>query len=159
MNPYIQNDSSLSLDDFTEAGRRLMFDQEDHCYQMFSSYRLNGYWMLKRDFDEIDDMSFPGMVQYSQDKELLFNGKDDAIDLMSGVLGHNYMELFSSGDTVSSFSVDDLTGLIRYAVSTGSYPFDSLWDSTCQYNAEVCQHHGFEQHCQQCAEEAWLPEL
>ncbi len=126
LNPYIQNDSSLSLDDFTEAGRRLMFDQEDHCYQMFSSYRLNGYWMLKRDFDEIDDMSFSGMVQYSQDKELLFNGKDDAIDLMSCVLEHNYMDLFSSGETASGLSVEDLTALIQQAVSTGTYPFEFM---------------------------------
>ena len=121
--PFIEKDSSFSLDILSEAGKRLFLDQDGHCYQVFSSYRLDGYFGLKSVFDTMEDMSFAGLVQYSQDHEMLFNGTDDAIDLVSGVIGRNYIDLFPPVENSTAITLSELATVIRCATTIGSYPY------------------------------------
>ena len=121
--PYIEKDSSFSLDVLSEAGKRLFLNQDGHCYQVFSSYRLDGYFGLTSVFDSMTDLSFAGLVQYSQDHEMLFNGTDDAIDLVSGVIGRNYIDLFPLDKSATALTTSELATVIHCATTIGSYPY------------------------------------
>ena len=118
--PYIDKSPEI-LDELTNTARELMVNKENKCYQIFSSYTLNGYIGLKSNFPEGNNQSFYELQNKAMEKGIpTYNSYVDPSDVVAEVLSYSFGQLWGVYGQNKKITEEGMKELIDFGVMPGN---------------------------------------
>ena len=115
MSGYL-NSRKESLPTMTDAATKLVINENDACYQLFSGYELYGYFAKKSVVDSIPDTSIFTLYQYAQENGLVYS-LTEASDIVDEALRYEFANIWGAYDGQRKVSLEELERLVSIAVS------------------------------------------
>lgn len=117
LKPYLdQSDSGLDV--LTDVAKNLMVNDDGTCYQVFSSYWLDGSFGLSRNFPNGSEISAFELYQISLEKDML--GIDsfgaEASRIVDEAIIYDFPNLWGIFDKNKKVSIEDLKKLLEAAI-------------------------------------------
>lgn len=112
--PYMSTDSDFDIDEISPSIKELLI-KDSHCYQLFSSYSLYGYWGLKQ-YVGTTDASIYDLINDCCKKSSYW-GATCATDIADGIVRNTIMK-----DHNCNFTEAQLYDAIEFSVNTGLSP-------------------------------------
>ena len=100
----------------TDSAKRLLYDGNGNCFQLFSGYMMYGYEMMKCDLNEVQDTSIESLFEYSAKKGIPCS-TTSATDLVDTAIRYNFADLWGAYDGNRKISHDELVELIKSVLS------------------------------------------
>lgn len=100
----------------TDSAKRLLYDGNENCFQLFSGYMMYGYEMLKSDLNEVQDTSIQSLFEYSAKKGIPCS-TTSAADLVDTAIRYNFADLWGAYDGNRKISHDELVELVKSVLS------------------------------------------
>lgn len=116
MAEYVNNSTSSESGGLTDTARKLFFNDQGACYQVFAAYMLNGYYMKEEVAREIGDMSFMSAFEYAQEHEITYSFIPPA-DIIDECIRYSFPDLWGVYDGQQKITKDDLEKMITAVVS------------------------------------------
>ena len=117
LKPYLDR-SSDTIDSLTETARKLMINEEGKCFQLFSSYWLDGYVGLEESFPNGNEVSIFDVHQLALEKSIppYLGTYETADDIVSVALMYDFPRLWGLYDKQRVITDEDLNKLVDTAV-------------------------------------------
>lgn len=116
LTPYIETDAEFDVSSISPSIASLLFRDDQPCYQIFSSYVINGYWGLAENFTE-SDVSIYDLEQISSGTT--YWGSTCATDIADFIIRYPIMEEVNRSDCLSEDSIREAIDFsVNYGIPT-----------------------------------------
>lgn len=102
--------------ELTETAKRLLFDENGACFQVFASYSLNGYYMRKEVIDAVDNLSLSSIYKYAKEQDITFS-IIPAANIIDEAIRYSFADLWGAYDGNKKISQEELENMISDVVS------------------------------------------
>ncbi len=117
--PYLINDSEVSFDLLSDTAQNLVVNNDGHCYQLFSSYNLDGFFSYESEVD-LNNLSITGIESVAPiDQKPLYRGTTYAQILDTIIRYEIPNRAYESHEHY--FTIEELEDAINYSIQYG-YP-------------------------------------
>ena len=96
----------------TDTAHRLLINEDNTCFSMFAGYRMDGYFMLQSDLDQVTDTSFSSLYQYAREKDTVFSDNWPA-RVMVEALQYRIEDLWGVYDGERKITHEELLELVK----------------------------------------------
>lgn len=96
----------------TDTAHRLLINEDNTCFSMFAGYRMDGYFMLQSDLDQVADTSFSSLYQYAREKDTVFSDNWPA-RVMVEALQYRIEDLWGVYDGKRKITHEELLELVK----------------------------------------------
>ncbi|MBR5974013.1 MAG: hypothetical protein IK020_02405 [Clostridiales bacterium] len=121
MVPFFENDAAVNLESLIPSLRNLMMRDGEHCYYVFSSYYMNGYFGLRSDFSG-SEVSLPEMKKMCDSSGKAMSAMQSAPALAGEALAYNYCDLWGAYGQAKEVTREDLEDLVETILALGVDP-------------------------------------
>ena len=117
LRPYLEQSADWK-DSLTETARNLMVSEDGACYQIFSSYWLNGYEGVRRHFDKETDISIARLHDISEDTgiPISISRIDVAASIMCWAFAYDFPALWGVYEEKKNITTGQIEDLLSIAI-------------------------------------------
>ncbi len=127
--PFFDKDSQLDLSDLLPGVKKSLTPDGEHCYSLFSSFQLSGYYGLKSDFPN-NQVSLSYIRNLSKDTGRPVTSSQSAPCIAVESLSYNFYKYWGAYEENKSISGDEVERFVSTVIDLGIDPSVS-WGSIC----------------------------
>ena len=121
MVPFFESDKEVNLDSLIPSLRNLMMRDGEHCYYVFSSYNMGGYYGLRSDFRN-NEVSLSEMKKMCDSSGKSMSAIQSAPALAGEALMYNYCDLWGAYGQPKEVKRENLEELVETVLAIGVDP-------------------------------------
>lgn len=100
----------------TEAARKLLYNGNGACYQLFASYYLNGYYASQEVVDAVGELSLTSLYLYSQEHSIALTS-NPAANTLDEAIEYSFADLWGAYDGEKKITREELEKMISEVIS------------------------------------------
>lgn len=127
--PFFDKDSQLDLSDLLPGVKKSLTPDGEHCYSVFSSFHLSGYYGLKSDFPN-NQVSLSDIQNMSKEADRPITSAQSAPCIAVESLSYNFYQYWGAYEENKTISADEVERFVSTVIDLGIDPSVS-WGSIC----------------------------
>ena len=112
----LEENTSIDANLLSESIKNSIIDKEGHCYQIFPSYTINGYWGSECYFDDNESITIGTLAEISESNNLPIYNHVYTENLADTIIRYSIKGLWGIGGTAKRISQDKMEDIVEYCI-------------------------------------------
>lgn len=116
----LEENTSIDANLLSESIKDSIIDEDGHCYQIFPSYTINGYWGSACYFDDNESITIGTLAEISESNNLPIYNHVYTENLADTIIRYPIKELWGIGGTAKRISQDKMEDIVEYCIKNSN---------------------------------------